>query len=131
MYDSPTTRGLYDPKTRVYWAVDTFATPLPDPEMGVADLDQEFWHELLWVFAAGAVSPWLTLVDPEKYGRSIDQVQDLDITTIAACHTPVIEGPLIERAFARLRDFPTLDTPVLPDQSILEQIVAATSQSSP
>ena len=130
VYDSPTTRGLYDPETQVYWAVDTFATPLPDPEMGVADLDQEFWHELLWVFAAGAVSPWLTLVDPEKYGRAIDQVQDLDITTIAACHTPVLEGPLIERAFARLRDFPTLDAPVLPDQSILEQIVAATSQPS-
>ena len=29
VFDSPTTRGLYDPTTRVYWAVDTFATPLP------------------------------------------------------------------------------------------------------
>ena len=26
--------GLYDPTTRVYWAVDTFATPLPDPHDG-------------------------------------------------------------------------------------------------
>ena len=29
VFDSPTTRGLYDPTTKVYWAVDTFATPLP------------------------------------------------------------------------------------------------------
>jgi flavorubredoxin len=128
VFDSPTTRGLYDPKTKLYWAVDTFATPLPDPQMGIADLDEEFWRELMWVFAAGAVSPWLTMVDHEKYGRHVDQVQDLDITTIAACHTPVIEGPYIEQAFARVREMPRLDPPVLPDQSILDQVIAATSQ---
>ncbi len=128
VYDSPTTRGLYDPTTNVYWAVDTFATPLPDPHAGVADLDPGFWQELMWVFAMGAVSPWLTMLDPVKYGRYVDRVQELDITTIAACHTPVIEGEFIEKAFARVRELPTLDAPTLPDQSILEQIVAATSQ---
>lgn len=128
VYDSPTTRGLYDPTTKIYWAVDTFATPLPDPHMGIADLDEEFWNELMWVFAVGAVSPWLTMLDHDKFGRLVDQIQGLDITTIAACHTPVIEGPYIERAFARIRELPTLDAPVLPDHSILEQIIAATSQ---
>jgi flavorubredoxin len=128
VYDSPTTRGIYDPKTKVYWAVDTFATPLPDPHMGIADLDPEFWRELMWVFALGAVSPWITMLDPVKYGRYVDGIQGLDITTIAACHTPVIEGPFIEQAFARIRELPTLDAPVLPDQSILDQIIAATSQ---
>ncbi len=71
------------------------------------------------------------MLDPVKYGRYVDRIQDLDITTIAACHTPVIEGEFIERAFARVRELPTLDAPPLPDQSILDQIVAATSQSSP
>jgi flavorubredoxin len=129
VYDSPTTRGLYDPKTKLYWAVDTFATPLPDPQMGIADLDPGFWRELMWVFAVGAVSPWLTMLDHDKYGRYVDQTQTLDITTIAACHTPVIEGPYIEQAFARIRELPTIDAPMLPDHSILEQIIAATSQS--
>jgi hypothetical protein len=96
--------------------------------MGIADLDEEFWRELMWVFAVGAVSPWLTMLDHDKFGRCVDQVQGLDITTIAACHSPVIEGPYIERAFARIRELPTLDPPVLPDHSILEQIIAATSQ---
>jgi flavorubredoxin len=130
VYDSPTTRGLYDPKTKLYWAVDTFATPLPDPQMGIADLDPGFWRELMWVFAVGAVSPWLTMLDHDKYGRYVDQTQTLDITTIAACHTPVIEGPYIEQAFARIRELPTIDAPMLPDHSILEQIIAATSQPS-
>lgn len=127
VFDSPTTRGLFDPTTGVYWAVDTFATPLPDPHMAIADLDPEFWDYGMHLFALGAVSPWLTMLDTAKYGRYVDTVQDLDITTIAACHSPVIEGAFIERAFNRVRQFPTLDAPMLPDQSVLDQIVAATS----
>jgi flavorubredoxin len=129
VFDSPTTRGVFDPKTGVYWAVDTFATPLPDPHAGIADLDSEMWEHGMWLFALGAVSPWLTMLDTEKYGRYVDRSQSLDITTIAACHTPVIEGPFIERAFARIRQFPTIDAPVLPDQTVLDQIIAATSQA--
>ncbi|HEX5586650.1 MAG TPA: MBL fold metallo-hydrolase [Acidimicrobiia bacterium] len=129
VYDSPTTRGLYDPTTKVFWSVDTFAVPLPDPHAGIADLDPEFWRELMWVFALGAVSPWLTMLDPVKYGAYVDRVQNLDITTVAGCHTPVIEGPFIEQAFARVRELPLIDPPVLPDQSILDEIVAATSQA--
>ncbi len=127
VYDSPTTRGLFDPTTGVYWAVDSFATPLPDPQMPVADLDPDFWQFAMTLFAFGAVSPWLALVDHDKFGRSVDTVQSLDITTIAACHTPVIEGPFIQRAFDRIREFPSVEAPPLPDQSILDQVIAATA----
>lgn len=128
VYDSPTTRGLFDPTTGVYWAVDSFATPLPDPHMAVADLDPEFWQFGMTLFSFGAVSPWLALVDHDKYGGYVDTVQRLDITTIAGCHTPVIEGELIQRAFSVTRDFPSVEPPPLPDQSILDQIIAATAQ---
>ena len=127
VYDSPTTRGLFDPKTGVYWAVDSFATPLPDPEMAVGDLDPDFWQFGMTLFAFGAVSPWLSLVDHDKYGRYVDTVQRLDITTIAGCHTPVLEGELIQRAFAHTRAFPSVEPPPLPNQSILDQIIAATA----
>ncbi len=127
VYDSPTTRGLFDPTTGVYWAVDTFATPLPDPEIGIEDLDPEFWVGGLTMFAHGAVSPWLAMVDPEKYGRYVDRTQGLDITTIAACHSPVIEGRFIQEAFAHVRRLPTVDPPPMPDQSVLDQIIAATA----
>jgi flavorubredoxin len=130
VFDSPTTRGLFDPTTGVYWAVDMFATPLPDPQMGVSDLDGEFWDFGMALFALGAVCPWLSIVDETKYGRDVDRVQSLDITTVASCHSPLIEGPSIDRAFARIRELPSLDPPALPDQSVLDQIVAATSQPS-
>lgn len=127
VFDSPTTRGLFDPTTGVYWAVDTFATPLPDPSLTVAELDPTFWQFGMTMFAFGVVSPWLSLLDHDKYGRFVDTVQDLDITTIAACHTPVIQGQLIQQAFRHIRQFPLLDPPTLPDQSILDQIIAATA----
>jgi flavorubredoxin len=128
VYDSPTTRGLYDPTTRVYWAVDTFATPLPDYKLGIADLDAEFWEFGLAMFALGAVSPWLAMVDPKKYDAYVDGVQNLDIATVACCHSPVIEGEYIDKAFARIRALPSLDPIPLPDQSVLDQIVAASAQ---
>ncbi len=127
VYDSPTTRGLFDPKTGVYWGVDTFATPLPDPNMPVADLDPDFWRFGMTLFAFGAVSPWLAMVDHDKFGRFVDTVQRLDITTIASCHSPVLEGPLIQQAFDHIRGFPSVPPPPLPDQSILDQIIAATA----
>ena len=128
VFDSPTTRGLFDPTTGVYWAVDTFATPVPDPKMAIADLDREFWYEAMALFALSAVSPWLSMLDTAKYGACVDGVQNLDIKTIASCHSPIIEGDYIDLAFGRVRELPTVETPVTPDQSILDQIVAATSQ---
>lgn len=131
VYDSPTTRGLYDPKTRLYWSVDTFATPLPAVDAGVADLDPEFWQFGLTLFALGAVSPWLSMVDPVKYGAYVDGVQNLDIGTIAGCHTPVLEGEFIDMAFARIRQLPEVEPPPMPDHSVLEQIVAASAVPQP
>jgi hypothetical protein len=125
VYDSPTTRGLYDPTTRVYWGVDTFATPLPDHNLGIADLDEEFWFGGMTLFALGAVSPWISMLDPVKYGEYVDHVQNLDIQTIAACHTPVLEGEHIDAAFGWVRELPKAEPPPMPDQAVLEQIVAA------
>ena len=50
------------------------------------------------------------------------------MTTIASCHSPVIEGEFIAKAFDVIRSLPTVECPEMPNQSILDQIVAATSQ---
>ena len=128
VYDSPTTRGLYDPTTQVYWSVDTFAVPLPDAHAQIADLEAGFWGEVMAMFALGGVSPWLSAIDQVKFGAIVDRVQGLDITTIAGCHTPAIEGQFIEQAFVLVRNLPTLDPPALPDQSMLEQVIAASAR---
>jgi hypothetical protein len=39
----------------------------------------------------------------------------------------VIEGPYIDKAFELVRSLPTTDLPDLPNQSVLDEIVAATA----
>ena len=46
---------------------------------------------------------------PGSTARTLEIVRRVQITTIASCHSPVIEGPFIEQAFGRIRELPTLD----------------------
>ena len=129
-YDSPTTRGLFDPTTGLYWSVDTMATPvLATPTENVEELDAEFWAQGVGLFAYGAICPWLSIVDPERYAETVRQIEQLDVSLIVGCHTPVIDGSRVNDAFTMLRELPLIEPPPIPDQSVLDQIVAATATS--
>jgi flavorubredoxin len=127
LFDSPTTRGLYDDRTGVYWAVDTFATPLPGPMDDISQLPAEEWKGGLELFNC-MNSPWFKLLDPDKFERHVDRVQNLRIETIAACHTPVIRGPQISQAFDTIRKVPSLEPPPQPTQVDLEALMHAVAK---
>jgi flavorubredoxin len=132
LYDSPTTRGLLDTKTGVYWAVDTFATPVPGGEGAenlprtVAELDAEFWTHGMTMFAFNALAPWLRLVDQDRFGAEVDRLSDLQISTIISAHSPTITGSKVAEALAKLRELPIAECPPAPDQAVLDMILAAT-----
>ncbi len=91
LYDSPTTRGLYDPVTGIYWAGDAYAAAVPHAVESTDDLDPGFWDEQFTNLNLMG-SPWATIADPAAYGREVDRVERLGITTIASAHSPVIAG---------------------------------------
>lgn len=122
LFDSPTTRGLYDDKTGVYWAVDSFALPLPGPMDDISQLDPEAWQQGVGLFNT-MNSPWFQLLDPAKYERHVDRVQKLDIDVIAACHSPIIKRPQISKAFDMIRAIPSLDPPPQPQQADLDDLM--------
>jgi flavorubredoxin len=124
IFDSPTTRGLFDPTTGVYWASDSFATPMLTPVRNVADIEDGFWHEGMAMFNH-YVSPWLELVDEAKFQRTVDRVAALNPSTMVGCHTPVIEGEHVARAIAATRAVTSAVVPPQPDQAVLEQIQQA------
>ena len=124
LFDSPTTRGLYDDRTGVYWAVDTFATPLPGPLEDISKLDAAEWKGGIELFNC-MNSPWFKLLDPDKFERHVDRVQKMDIELIAACHTPVIRRPQIDQAFGMVRGLTALDAPPQPNQADLEAMMHA------
>jgi flavorubredoxin len=124
VWDSPTTRGLLDQRTGVYWGVDAFACPMPGaPLETVADFDPRFWEEGMAMFIHHAVSSWLGLVDQHKFAASCDAVQALGMTTIAAAHSPLIPEAAIGKAFHVLRHLPAVPAPPCPDQGVLDAIL--------
>jgi len=132
LYDSPTTRGLFDHETGVYWAVDCFATPVPGGEGAeqlagdVSQLDDEFWTHGMTMFALNALAPWLRLVDPERFGAEVGHLSELQISTIISAHSPAINDSKIPDALQKMRALPEAECPPAPDQAVLDLILAAT-----
>ena len=121
IYDSPTTRGLFDPTTGVYWASDAFATPMPTPVPDVEEIDPEVWAEGMATFNQ-YISPWILLADDRRYLDTVERIAALGPTTIAGCHTPVIAGARVADALDVTRRTPRVVVPDQPDQAVLDQI---------
>ncbi len=130
LYDSPTTRGLLDTGTGVYWASDCFATSVPTALADVAELDHDEWLEAC-IGHAQQLSPWLALADERRYQASVDTVARLGIETIASCHSPTITGSNVEAAFAMLRTVPDRPAFEVPGQALLDEITALTLAGGP
>jgi len=126
LYDSPTTRGLLDPTTGVYWASDCFATPVPAPARLVDDLDPDFWARGFAQFQQWN-SPWFALVDEGRYQAQIDRLAGYGIETIAGCHTPVVGSTFVGAAFDLLRGVPSAAPTPEPGQPDLEAMLSAMS----
>jgi flavorubredoxin len=123
MFDSPTTRGLFDDRTGFYWAVDSFASVLANPAVEAADVDRGEWTE---GFAINRMnSPWHRWLDHTKFGRHVDDVQSLGATAIASAHGPALHGEMIDEGFRLIREVPHLEAPPLPGQADLDAIVAS------
>jgi len=130
IFDSPTTRGLFDPTTGVYWASDAFATPMPPvPVRTIAAIDREMWEGGRVMFD-NYISPWLGLVDERRFQRTVDRIEALQPTTIVGCHTPVIGADQVAAAIASVRRAPGAEFPPEPDQSTLELIQATLAEAA-
>lgn len=128
VYDSPTTRGLFDPTTSVYWASDAFATPMgAEPVDRVDELPPPMWAEGMAMFQHHALSPWLSIVDEDRYGAEVAKVRGLGAEVIVSAHSPVISGPAVERAFDHLAALPSTVPPPHPDQQALTAILAGSA----
>jgi flavorubredoxin len=127
LYDSPTTRGLFDPSTGVYWASDCFAAPVMQPSVTVEELDPGFWAEGFAMFQVYN-SPWVSLLDPTRYAAEVDRFARLGVRTIATCHSPSITEAYVDKAIQMLRDVPGANVPPQPGQPVLDQIIASMMQ---
>jgi flavorubredoxin len=129
-YDSPTTRGLYDAATGVYWAADAFAL-----EYGrvVDDVDEVPADELRehFLHTQRMLSPWLRLLDPAKFDAHLASVRDLELSVAVGAHGPAFRGPQIAAAFALFEELPFLPAAELVSQSQLELMLQMFAAEQP
>jgi flavorubredoxin len=123
LYDSPTTRGLLDTGTGVYWASDCFATTVPRGVADVAELDRDEWVDAMIANAHG-LSPWVRQVEGREFHRAVDDLGRLDLTAIASCHSPTITGANLAVAREALHAAPTAPLAPMPGQELLDMIIA-------
>ncbi len=124
LFDSPTTRGLYDPTTRVLWAVDTFGALVQGNVVEADDADPD-----LWDFSFDAMNtwntPWLEWVDPARFSAHVEETASLAIDAIASAHGPILRGDRIADAFARTRSLAARPFLPTPGQSMLDELLSA------
>lgn len=123
-FDSPTTRGLYDPTTGVYWASDSFGVPLLAEVSDVADMPPGFFDEAFLQFQS-MLSPWHQWLDEARFGAHVDKVAVLDPAVVAGAHAVTLRGDQVAQAVELLRRLPTAPPAVLPGQADLEAMLAA------
>ena len=124
IFDGPATRGLYDEKTGVLWAVDSFAALTTGAVHHVDDLPKDLYDESFLMFNS-MVSPWHQFLDPCRYNAHVDTIEALKPRAIASAHGPVLRGDQIHDAFDRVRSLAGEPRIVPPGQEALDAILAA------
>ncbi len=123
VWDSPTTRGLYDSTSGVLWAVDSFACLLQDHVTDTGDIPADLYRES-FLFSNRVGAPWHTLLDIDKFDRHVDAVQALGMTTVASAHATTLRGADLAEAFRLIRQIARMDAVPLPGQEALNAILA-------
>ncbi len=108
LWDSPTTRGLFDAKTGVYWAVDTFACLLPHHSLrstmrsricgGIRSCTPRAYSPVAPAVRAGQVRP--------PRGRC----RRPRMTTVASAYAGALRGERLEEAFGLVRPVASMDS---------------------
>lgn len=124
LFDSPSTRGLFDPTTGALWAVDSFGSLLQGNVLEADDVDPELFAESFHAMNTWN-TPWLEWVDTARFAGHMQATASLPISALVSAHGPVLRGDRIDDAFARtaaLAAQPFLPTP---GQAMLDELLAA------
>jgi flavorubredoxin len=124
LFDGPTTRGLYDERTAVLWAVDAFAAMTPGAVHHVGDLPPDMYDGTFRMLNS-LVAPWHQWLDPARFRAHTDAVEALGLLTVASAHGPVLSGAAIGDAFDRVRAMAGAPIVPPPGQPLLDEMLQA------
>ena len=123
IFDGPTTRALYDERTGVLWAVDSFAALTTGAVHTVEEVPKDLYDDSFQLFNS-MISPWHQWLDPVAYNRHVDTVEGLRPQVVASAHGHVLRGGDIHDAFDRVRALAGQARRMPPGQSLLDELLA-------
>jgi len=124
IWDSPSTRGLFDTRSGVYLAGDAFASMVVEGVTDAADLEDSLWEETFTEMNR-QLSPWHQYLDTAKYGRLLDRLEGIGATTVVGAHGAVLRETRIAQAYDILRRLPDMPEVEWFGQDHLEMVLAA------
>lgn len=124
LFDNPTTIGLYDDKSGIFFSADCFGSIVPSPAKSTDDLTEEGLVQGMSTWAS-LDNPWAHMVKPDKFGQTLDRVRQLAPKMILSSHLPPAAGKA-EQFLKFLGTVPDLTPSIAPDQKALEQILMQT-----
>ena len=125
IFDGPATRGLFDEKTGVMWAVDSFAAMTTGESWELGDVPPDM-YDATFQLLNSLISPWHQWLDPNRYDAHIASVQALAPSVVANAHGPVYRGSAVDPAFTRVRAMAGAPLVPRPGQETLDEMLAAT-----
>jgi flavorubredoxin len=124
LFDSPATRGLFDARTGVLWAVDSFGALVQAPVLEADDADAELYDATFDPMNQWN-TPWLEWLDTARFAEHVHRSAELPATAVASAHGPVLRGDRIARAFERTAALAAQPVPPTPGQPMLDELLAA------
>jgi flavorubredoxin len=125
LFDNPTTVGIYDDKSKVYFAADCFGAVIPTPVQSTADIPEQDLTQGMISWASGD-NPWVHMVDTRLFGRTLERIRRMAPKMILSGHLPAARGK-IDWLLDLLATIPAATPFVAPNQSALEQMLTQDS----
>ncbi|MGW7108648.1 MBL fold metallo-hydrolase [Streptomyces xanthophaeus] len=126
LYDNPATVGFYDDRSRTCFSSDCFGGPMPSaelamcPDAGVVHAGEVRGAQRMW---ASVDSPWVQLVDSDRFLATVEPLRAMDPDTILSTHLPPAPGQA-DRFIDTLATVPGISPFVGPDQDALQAMLA-------
>jgi glyoxylase-like metal-dependent hydrolase (beta-lactamase superfamily II) len=121
-FDAPETTGFFDPKTSTLFSADCFGALMGAPAETAADIPPNDLRDGLITWST-VDAPWLHRIDAGAFGRTLEEVRDLQAEMVLSGHLPPAFG-MAETLLGHLAGAPAAQPFVGPDQAALEKMMS-------
>src|SRR3989304_645753 len=87
LFDNPTTIGIYDNKSEVFFSVDSFGAILSSPAQDADEVREVDLAQGMRIWAT-ADNPWVHMLEPNKFSQGLDKIRQMAPKMILSTHLP-------------------------------------------